>query len=236
MPQETADPVGGRAWQRRKRLDHILATAERVFAEAGFEGASMAELAAASGLPKANLHYYFGTKEALYTALLDSILDLWLSATDSIRPEADPAQALEAYIRTKMLWSRTRPFASKVFANEVLHGATHLQSYLAGPLRALVQEKSRVVQGWIDAGRMQPIDPPHLFFAIWAMTQTYADFSVQIGAVLNRPELLPEDHAAGTDTILQLVLRGCGLEPQESLPVAEAGRATVALPQRRRRG
>ncbi|KAA2211385.1 TetR family transcriptional regulator C-terminal domain-containing protein [Teichococcus oryzae] len=211
MPQENGKPAGARARQRQQRIGQILAAAEQVFAEAGFGGASMSALAAAAGLPKANLHYYFGTKEALYRALLDSILDLWLSATDSIQPDADPAAALESYVRTKMLWSRTRPHASKVFANEVLHGATHLRSYMAGPLRALVREKSRVLEGWIAAGRMQPVDPPHLFFAIWAMTQTYADFSAQIAAVLERPELTPEDHATGTQTVLQLVLRGCGL-------------------------
>ncbi|MDJ0388018.1 TetR family transcriptional regulator C-terminal domain-containing protein [Roseomonas sp. E05] len=213
MMQNEAEPpaTGSRAWQRRQRVAHILASAERIFAEAGFGGASMSALAAAAGLPKANLHYYFGTKEALYTALLDSILDLWLSATDSIRPESDPAEALTAYVRAKMAWSRTRPYASKVFANEVLHGAPYLGSYLAGELRALVREKSRVLEGWIAEGRMEPVDPPHLFFAIWAMTQTYADFEAQIRAVLDRPELTAQDHARGSDMVLRLVLKGCGL-------------------------
>lgn len=212
MTQAETAPAGPRARQRQARIAQILSAAERVFAEAGFEGASMSGLAAAAGLPKANLHYYFGTKEALYTTLLDSILTLWLSATDDIRPEAEPATALAAYIRAKMRWSRERPEASRVFANEVLHGAPYLRSHLAGPLRALVREKSAVLEGWIAAGRMAPVDPPHLFFSIWAMTQTYADFGVQIGAVLDLPE--PDDacFARGTETILQLVLRGCGLE------------------------
>ena len=46
----------------------ILAAAERVFAGAGFSGATMAQIAAEAGLPKANLHYYFGSKETLYRA------------------------------------------------------------------------------------------------------------------------------------------------------------------------
>lgn len=213
MKQAGNAQAGPRARQRQARIAQILAGAERVFAEAGFEGTSMSELAAAAGLPKANLHYYFGTKEALYTTLLDSILALWLSATDSIRPEAEPAEALTAYIRAKMRWSRERPQASRVFANEVLHGAPYLRSHLAGPLRALVREKSAVLEGWIAAGRMAPVDPPHLFFSIWAMTQTYADFGAQIGAVLDLPEPDADCFARGTDTILQLVLRGCGLAP-----------------------
>jgi TetR/AcrR family transcriptional regulator len=50
---------------RQASVDHILAASEKVFAENGFEGATMVPLAVAAGLPKANLHYYFGTKENL---------------------------------------------------------------------------------------------------------------------------------------------------------------------------
>ncbi|MGY4800427.1 TetR family transcriptional regulator C-terminal domain-containing protein [Teichococcus aerofrigidensis] len=203
--------VSPRSRRRQARLDLILEAAEGVFADAGFEGASMSCIAAAAGLPKANLHYYFGTKEALYRAVLEGILTLWLSATDPIRPEADPAEALSAYVRAKMRWSRRRPQASRVFANEVLHGAPYLQSYLAGPLRALVREKSAVIEGWIAEGRMRPVSPPHLFFAIWAMTQTYADFDPQIRAVLDCPPLDEQAQAQGGATVLQLVLGGCGL-------------------------
>src|SRR5260370_24993000 len=53
---------------RQANVARILDAAERVFAESGFAGATMAQIAAASGLPKANLHYYFGTTDALYPA------------------------------------------------------------------------------------------------------------------------------------------------------------------------
>src|SRR5260221_248924 len=130
-----ADQIGsgqlGSGRIRQANVARILDAAERVFAENGFAGATMAQIAAAAGLPKANLHYYFGTKEALYRALLEDILALWLDAADAIVPERDPAEALGHYIRAKMAHSQSRPFASKVFANEVLHGAPHLKGYLA---------------------------------------------------------------------------------------------------------
>lgn len=211
MPQSAPAPNSRRAAQRRLREAQILQAAEAVFAEAGFEGASMAALARAAGLPKANLHYYFGTKEALHAALLERLLQLWLTAAAAIRPEADPATALAHYIRAKMAWSRSRPQASKVFANEVLRGAPQLAPHLSAGLRALVQEKSAVIRGWIAEGRMAPVDPPHLFFAIWAMTQTYADFDTQIRAVLDVPVLGEAVFEAGTATVLRLVLQGCGL-------------------------
>ena len=174
----------------------ILSAAERVFARAGFGGATMAAIATESGLPKANLHYYFGSKDVLYRAVLARILNDWLVPTHGIRAEADPRTALEQYIRSKMALSAQRPDGSKVFANEMLHGAPIVKTILSSELRPMVQEKAAVVQGWVDAGRMAPVDAVHLFFTIWAATQTYADFDVQVCAVLGCKRLSTRDHAA----------------------------------------
>jgi TetR/AcrR family transcriptional regulator len=189
----------------------ILLGAEKVFARAGFAGATMAAIAEASGLPKANLHYYFGSKEVLYRAVLARILNDWLVPTHGITPEAEPRAALEAYIRAKMRLSAERPDGSKVFANELLHGAPVVKELLMTELRQLVRGKAAVVQGWIDAGRMAPVDPLHLFFTIWAATQTYADFDVQVAAVLDKQALDASDYARATEHVVGLVLRGCGL-------------------------
>ena len=56
----------------------ILSAAEQVFARAGYGGATMAAIADLSGLPKANLHYYFGSKDVLYRAVLARTLNDWL--------------------------------------------------------------------------------------------------------------------------------------------------------------
>lgn len=188
----------------------ILAAAERVFAGAGFGGATMAAIAEASGLPKANLHYYFGSKQALYRAVLARTLTDWLLPAQAITPEADPKTAIETYIRAKMALSAQRPHASKVFANELLHGAPVVKTLLATELRDMVTAKAAVLQGWIDQGRMAPVNPVHLFFTLWAATQTYADFDEQVCAVLGRPELTAQDHAQATEHVVSLMLRGCG--------------------------
>ena len=189
----------------------ILTAAERVFAGAGFGGATMAAIAEAACLPKANLHYYFGSKQALYRAVLARTLEDWLVPTHGITPSADPRAAIEAYIRDKMALSVQRPHASKVFANELLHGAPVLKSLLCMELRELVLAKAAVIDGWISAGRMAPVDSVHLFFTIWAATQTYADFDVQVSAVLGHPELTTQDYARATEHVVSLILRGCGL-------------------------
>ncbi|GAB4090910.1 TetR/AcrR family transcriptional regulator [Hydrogenophaga soli] len=202
---------GAKAHIRQANEALILEAAERVFAGAGFGGATMAAIAEASGLPKANLHYYFGSKKELYRAVLDRTLRGWLEPTHGITPDADPRSALEAYIRDKMRMAIERPHASRVFANELLHGATEIQDLLATTLRALVAEKAAVIDLWVSQGRMAPVDSTHLFFSIWSATQTYADFDVQIRAVLGKTELTPADHERATRHVVGLVLRGCGL-------------------------
>ena len=206
----TADaPPAGRIRQANEA--GIVRAAEAVFARDGFRGASMAEIAAQAGVAKANVHYYFRTKQQLYRAVLEGMLHDWLAETDGIREDADPAQALAAYVRAKMALALARPEASRVFAGEMLRGAPEMQAILRGELRELVARKSAVIEGWIAQGRMAPVDPPHLFFTIWAATQTYADFAPQVCAVLGARSLRGAAWQRATEHVMGFVLRGCGL-------------------------
>ena len=145
-------------------------------------------------------------------AVLARILRDWLVPLDALVPDADPAQALATYIRAKMVMSAQRPDASRVFANELLHGAAVVGALMRNELRAKVQAKAAVIDAWVAAERMAPVDATHLFFTIWAATQTYADFELQVCAVLGRDHLGPADHARATAHVVGLVLRGCGLQ------------------------
>jgi TetR/AcrR family transcriptional regulator len=193
----------------------ILAAAEEVFATQGYRGATTAAIAKKAGLPKANVHYYFGTKEALYQAVLQDILGLWLGELDRLTEASDPATALGDYIRAKIRHSRERPLASKVYANEMIRGARHTRGFLKNELRNLVNDKARVLEAWAAAGKMEPVDPVHLFSTIWAATQHYADFEVQVGALLGRRQLTAKDYDDAAENILRMVLRGCGLNYEE---------------------
>lgn len=171
----------------------------------------MAAIAKAAGLPKPNLHYYFGSKKALYRAVLERTLSEWLEPADCIVATAEPRAALERYIREKMHLSFTRPYASRVWANELLHGAPELHPTLVRTLRPLMRQKMAVIDGWIAEGRMAAVDSKHLFFTIWAATQTYADFEVQVCAVLGRARLDTAVQNRATEHVVSLILRGCGL-------------------------
>ena len=202
-----ADPPISRRDVRRHMEQRILRAAAVVFSETGFDGATTAAIAELAELPKANVHYYFGTKKALYKHVLSEILDLWISQMDVFRIDNDPGTALSEYIHTKIALSREYPVESRVFANEVIHGAPHLQRFLRTKLRRRVEEIEVVFAAWADAGLIDRVDAKHLMFSLWASTQTYADFAAQISAVLGSQQI--PDIAA--DQLTRIVLRGCGV-------------------------
>jgi len=189
--EETATPRNGPRNGPRTRAgeaneERILDAALDAFASRGYHGARIDAIAAAAGLSKPNLLYYFKTKDALYLAVLRRTLELWLEPLRELDEARDPRAALEAYVARKLAYSRDLPSASKLFALEILQGAPLLGRVLDGPLKALVDEKTAILRGWIAAGRLAPVDPHTLIFAIWATTQHYADFSSQVAAVTGR--------------------------------------------------
>ena len=196
---------------RRENEKAILAAAEKVFAEAGFGGATMQLIADVAGLPKANLHYYFPTKEALYRRVVQDIFEIWLHAADSFDNAAGPAEGIGAYIDAKMDISRSHPFGSKVWASEVMHGAPVIQDYLENTLRDWTDGRIKVIQRWIDTGKMAPVSPRHLLYMLWATTQHYADFGHQIETLNGSAPLTDAQWQTAKSEIRQIILRGIGL-------------------------
>lgn len=169
---------------QRKNTQAILDAALEVFSRQGFRGATLDQIATEAGLSKPNLLYYFPSKEAIHVTLLTGLMATWLDPLREMDPEGDPVEELLGYMRRKLEMSRDFPRESRLFANEIIQGAPRMIGALEGELRDLVEEKSAVIQRWIDAGQIAPVDPHHLLFSIWALTQHYADFDVQVRAVL----------------------------------------------------
>jgi len=203
MPQSKPKPaVNTRIQARNKEV--ILDAALDVFSVSGFRGATVDQIAARANMSKPNLLYYFRRKEDIYVALLEHTLTDWLEPLRRLDAAGDPLQELSHYISVKMEMSHANPKASRLFANEILHGAPMIEKYLRGPLRQLVTEKAGVIQSWVAAGKLAPIDPFHFIFAIWSVTQHYADFAVQVDAVLGRRE----DVKSAQREVLDILLRG----------------------------
>ena len=162
----------------------ILEAGLDVFSQHGFRGATLDQIAEVAGLSKPNLLYYYPSKDAVYLALLDQLLQTWLDPLRHMDPKGDPVEEILAYVRRKLELSRDYPRESRLFANEMLQGAPRMLAVIEGPLRTLVDEKAAVLRRWMAEGRIAQVQPAHLIFSIWALTQHYADFDVQVRAVL----------------------------------------------------
>lgn len=193
----------------------ILSAAERVFARYGFRGTTMQQIADAADLPKANLHYYFGNKQTLYLRVLEEILQDWLAPLESLCASADPKTSLADYVGKKIAFSFERPEASRLFANEILQGALVVSPLLKTQLHDLVAQKARILDCWIAGGKLRQMDTTHFFFTVWSMTQTYADFDIQIAAVLGSDSRTKDAQARATAHVFDCLWRICGLEEEQ---------------------
>ncbi|MNH03194.1 HTH-type transcriptional regulator RutR [compost metagenome] len=198
---------------RQKNEQAIIQAAEDEFARHGFKGTSMNTIALKAGLPKANLHYYFTNKLGLYIAVLSNIIELWDSTFNALSVEDDPGEALSHYIRTKMEFSRRNPQASRIFAMEVISGGSCLNEYFSADYREWFRGRAGVFQAWIEAGKMDPVDPVHLIFLLWGSTQHYADFATQICQVTGRSRLTKQDMEDASNNLIHIILKGCGIKP-----------------------
>ena len=181
----------------------ILEAGLEVFSAQGFRGATLDQIAEVAGLSKPNLLYYFPSKDAVYLAILEQMLQTWLDPLAHMDPMGDPVEEVLAYVRRKLELARDFPRESRLFANEILQGAPRMMSDIEGPLKALVDEKAAVLLRWMAEGRIARVHPAHLIFSVWSLTQHYADFDVQVRTVLGPGQ----DPFAGAAPFLEHLFR-----------------------------
>lgn len=189
--------------QQRNR-GKILDAALDVFSRHGFRGATLDQIADASGLSKPNILYYFAGKEDIHLSLLAQLMETWLDPLVVLDADGDPLEEILRYVHRKLDMARDLPRQSRLFAGEILQGAPHMGPHLVSDLRPLFDAKCAVIQGWVDAGQLAPVDPAHLIFSIWSTTQHYADFDAQVR--LLRPQDDTDDARAHLDTMFTRLL------------------------------
>ncbi|SFR46267.1 TetR family transcriptional regulator C-terminal domain-containing protein [Litoreibacter janthinus] len=190
--------------QQRNR-DLILEAALEVFSTHGFRGATLDQIATEAGLSKPNLLYYFPSKEAIHTELLSGLMDNWLDPLREMEPDGDAITEILAYVDRKLQMSKLYPRESRLFANEIVQGAPRILDALQGELKQLVDEKVAVLRDWTHQGKIAQVHPYHLIFSIWSLTQHYADFDVQVRAVLGDEEPFDEAPAYLREIFLKIL-------------------------------
>jgi TetR/AcrR family transcriptional regulator len=204
----SASVIKRRKTAKESKRKVIMQAALDLFSISGVHGTSIEQVAAHAKVSKTNLLYYFNSKEQLYLAVLQQLLDVWLQPLQSFSIEQDPMVAIRHYIRVKLELSRDNPAESRLFCMEILQGAPVLLGELKSPLRELIEAKVQVIRTWIEAGKLAPVDPYHLIFSIWATTQHYADFRVQVEAVTGKNLNDPTFFAEALHNVQTIILGG----------------------------
>ncbi len=214
MPQARAASTQKRTRIQREKEAQILEAALEVFSSHGFRGATIDQIADAAGLSKPNLLYYFRTKEAIHRLLIDRLLHTWIEPLVAIDPEGDALCEIRDYVHRKLELARDYPRESRLFANEILQGAPRIGEEMQ-ELKDVVDEKVKVIQRWIDEGKLAKCHPYHLIFSIWATTQHYADFDIQVRSVLDEEDR--ETRFADAAGFLECIFVN-GLRPDGAIP------------------
>ena len=184
----------------------ILAAALTLFSRYGFRGTTVDQIATQAEMSKANILYYFKRKNDIYVAVLEKLLENWLEPLGDMNADGDPEEELWKYIQAKLKLSAQSPEASRLFATEIIQGAPLIKPFLENELRELVEDRCRVLQHWIDQGRLVNAPPLHMLFLIWAATQHYADFAIQVDALT--PNMTGQVFTDAETTLRKVLLNG----------------------------
>jgi AcrR family transcriptional regulator len=155
----------------------IAQAAKAVFAERGYQGATLEEIAQRAGMSKATIYIYFKNKDDLFLQVVEELVNMAMAITaEEAATSKPPIEKLYAMVRNKMeFYERERDFF-RIYLNEK-HGLEiapkdpHKQAlremYLQG-----VQTLAKVIQEGMDVGVLRPMDSRRLAFFLQEMMST----------------------------------------------------------------
>lgn len=124
----------------RATRDRILDAAEALFAQSGYDGVSMRDLAAAAGLQPASLYNHFASKQALYEAVLDRGLRPILDELGRVAAAGAPPDGGDAIVAAMLAHVGRTPHVPRLLQHEAARGGEHLADLARRFLRPLFSQ------------------------------------------------------------------------------------------------
>jgi AcrR family transcriptional regulator len=151
----------------------ILAVAFKEFAEQGFAGARVDEIAAQTRTSKRMIYYYFESKDGLYKAVLADYYGRLRGAERSLHLEDhEPLEALKELVGFTFDWHATHPEGVRLIMTENIHQGRYVAELpSAESLNSVIINTVRsIVERGVKAGVIRPeIDPVDLYQSIAAL-------------------------------------------------------------------
>jgi AcrR family transcriptional regulator len=149
--------------QPKPRKEEILDVATRLFAEGGYEGTSMNDVAERVGMRKASLFYHFATKDALYEAVLDRLVASLQVALEAIYASSGTFEdRLDAVTEMLVTVLASHPYAARLLLREAMDWGPVIRGKLLDRILLVLEAAA----AWLRAGQEQGVfvegDPKQL--------------------------------------------------------------------------
>ena len=196
-----------------EKHDVILSGAAAVFAQDGYEGASMSRIAARAGVSKGTLYNYFDGKAELFAAWVAQECQAKLAHVfDTADPEGDPEQGLRS-IGRRMLQMMMSDTGLTIYRLTVAEAAKFPELarafYEAGPSRS-----TAFMAAWLErqvaSGKLRIADPVFAAEQFFALCQTRLGMRVRLGLMVDPDEMVVDRIV---DSSVAMFLNTYGVKP-----------------------
>ena len=193
--------------------DRLLTAARAAFAEHGFHGTRVQDVAARAGLRHPTLLYHFGSKEGLYAAVIADAFADWTQVTEAaISTGLRGFDQVVALVEAAYDFLAAHPAFVRIVRHETLAGGDRLQDAVGASIRPFLDQAVGFLHAEVVAGRLRPHDPVELMHVCYASVLTYVSEAGFRARLLGEVDPLAPDVLARHRDAFIALLRGA-LEP-----------------------